>query len=336
MADPISAVSALISRAALVPKIFELVLHRQRAVPENPTEAKFRKSYGRVVTLLVKVLLPGAFQQVQLIEERILSGDDDVAITFRASYVADCNMSAVAGAIIAQVAITALSLPFLNQTHWVARAFWMLSRPDTKVLIDMLDEPGFAEQCREPRRTFEHAILNARSASLFSALVLLTPSFMIEIALSAFLLGLGVYLGCLWTRHLDNPGGSNDPRNIFIIYVLCVVIVISLWAMPSAYKSLEMDSFEDQKRDRRQQGPPQATYWERIRALRYPKEKGMQSLVDELRQTNRLQQESIAANRQLTNEISKLLAKYEPETAQEDGKTQLGHDEHAGPATENA
>ncbi|KAJ6138338.1 hypothetical protein N7471_004824 [Penicillium samsonianum] len=53
--------------------------------------------------------------------------DDDQAIEFRKSVQDECSMIAVAAALVAQIAITSLSLSDLSKTHWVARGLFALS-----------------------------------------------------------------------------------------------------------------------------------------------------------------------------------------------------------------
>lgn len=61
---------------------------------------------------------------VNQVREHFIRGDGglDQAMSFKDSYTPTLNMVGVAGAIIAQIALTALSLPNLDDTHWTARA----------------------------------------------------------------------------------------------------------------------------------------------------------------------------------------------------------------------
>lgn len=65
------------------------------AVPES-AEKRFRQRYGPIVTYLLWIVSPATVEQMRLIEDRILSRDDEAAITFRNSHVSDCNLTAVA------------------------------------------------------------------------------------------------------------------------------------------------------------------------------------------------------------------------------------------------
>ncbi|KAI9708051.1 MAG: hypothetical protein M1820_004255 [Bogoriella megaspora] len=96
-------------------------------LPRHDWTVSFQSRYGLVALLFVQIVLPNAASQLQFIEESILQSGDDLVLRFKESFVFDCNMIAVAGAIIAQIAITANAVNFLSQAHWLARAFWIAS-----------------------------------------------------------------------------------------------------------------------------------------------------------------------------------------------------------------
>jgi hypothetical protein len=102
MADPISVVGSVIGAASLGFQIFDGI-RKSNQFLQQPAEAGLRTHYGVFPTLMVKILMPDVFQRVQLVEDRIFPGDDEVVIAFRNSYISDCNMTAVA-----------VSLSFLN------------------------------------------------------------------------------------------------------------------------------------------------------------------------------------------------------------------------------
>ena len=93
--DPISAVGSVIGAASLGFQIFDGI-RKSNQLLQQPAEARLRTHYGGFPTLMVKILMPDAFQRVQLVEDRIFPGDDEVVIAFRNSYISDCNMTAVA------------------------------------------------------------------------------------------------------------------------------------------------------------------------------------------------------------------------------------------------
>ena len=77
------------------------------------------------------------------------------------------------------------------------------------------------------------------SASWWSAFILVVPFIFMNLSLGSFLLGLGVYLGFVWTRDLDSGAGKYDSRNIFILFLVVVTSCLYLYAGPAAYKKRE-------------------------------------------------------------------------------------------------
>ena len=113
--------------------------------PESSTESHIRTKHGAFVLNAVRFLMPSVSSQLKHIDQYVLHGKDEILLEFRKAYISDCNMTSVAvsvsnflflsrissnvikGAIVTQVAITALSLPYLSQSHWVARACFVIS-----------------------------------------------------------------------------------------------------------------------------------------------------------------------------------------------------------------
>ncbi|KAI1387220.1 uncharacterized protein F4822DRAFT_276805 [Hypoxylon trugodes] len=90
------------------------------------THRIYRKD-GLVAVLLLN-LLPGASSAIDRIDKIISDTGTDARLSeFRQSLSSSMNMVAVAGAIIAQVAITGLSLEGIDQAHWTAAAFLVAS-----------------------------------------------------------------------------------------------------------------------------------------------------------------------------------------------------------------
>ncbi|KAF7507474.1 hypothetical protein GJ744_010405 [Endocarpon pusillum] len=74
------------------------------------------------------VLLFFGSQTTWRIEAQVLGKlDDKEALEFKKSVQDECTMISVAAAIVAQIAVTALSLTDLSRSHWVARGFLVFS-----------------------------------------------------------------------------------------------------------------------------------------------------------------------------------------------------------------
>ena len=84
--------------------------------------------FGILPALALRLGLFEAKGLVDEVREHFIRGDGglDQAIAFKDSYTPTFSMVGVAGAIIAQIALTALTLPNLDDTHWTARASFVI------------------------------------------------------------------------------------------------------------------------------------------------------------------------------------------------------------------
>jgi hypothetical protein len=80
---------------------------------------------GIILTSIVSAVFPSALGIMDRVEQSVLPENMD-ALAFKTSFIGDLQMLSVTGAIIAQVAITALALPSLNGTHWIAKACFVV------------------------------------------------------------------------------------------------------------------------------------------------------------------------------------------------------------------
>lgn len=67
-----------------------------------------------------------------------------------------------------------------------------------------------------------------------SVLTVSAPGLLLSASLCFLLVGFGVYLGFMWTRALDDLAGSNDNREVFIIYVVSLIFCYGLCSMSDA------------------------------------------------------------------------------------------------------
>jgi hypothetical protein len=85
--------------------------------------------------------------------------------------------------------------------------------------------------------------------SAASVLTISAPNMLLSASLNSFLIGLGVYVGFIWTRNLDESAGANDSRAVFITYVVSLTVCYGIYAlsgvvMRSSYLS-EFDFLKD-------------------------------------------------------------------------------------------
>ena len=84
--------------------------------------------FGIFPAIVLRLGLFEAKDVVNQVREHFIRDDGGLeqAMAFKDSYTPTFNMVGVAGAIIAQIALTALSLPDLDGTHWTARAAFVV------------------------------------------------------------------------------------------------------------------------------------------------------------------------------------------------------------------
>jgi hypothetical protein len=190
-------------------------------------------------------------------------------------------------AIIAQVAITALSLESLSQANWTAKAAFVaslvtgclsvyfactiqqqLNQLSTTAQMRMWlskanPKQGERRDRREGRDESKSSWANdmsrlynyladvfwklqntelateierERVPSVNVALMLTTPTQLLTFSLSAFLVGLGVYLGFIWSHNLDPETGKRGSGYVLIVYVAFTVLALMTYYIPAGLK----------------------------------------------------------------------------------------------------
>ncbi|KAL2042320.1 hypothetical protein N7G274_004809 [Stereocaulon virgatum] len=224
------------SRFTLLRLLILSLLRRQKS--------RIAQNYGPLIGTVFAVIARGTATQYERIEKAILYGGDDEAVAFRDAVTNECNMTAVAGAIIAQVAITGLSLPNLSSTHWIARTFLLLAVVSGCLsvyyacilhrIVGKLYRPDqIRNWLRLPPPTDTEEEINVFRPSLAAVLIVGAPFIMIKFSIILFLLGLIVYQGLIWTRGLDPNGGIGDSRAVFICFMvgtsICVIFFVGIF-----------------------------------------------------------------------------------------------------------
>ena len=85
------------------------------------------KEYGLANTILINFALPEAGHTIYRVRNHLLGQEEEHIRLFKKSFTESFAMIGVAGAIIAQIAITGLSLDKLDETHWTAYAAFVVS-----------------------------------------------------------------------------------------------------------------------------------------------------------------------------------------------------------------
>lgn len=106
-------------------------------------------------------------------------------------------------------------------------------------------DPGDFNPNQRDRRNLKRAIINqCFTPSASSVITVSAPQMLLSTSLCSLLIGFGVYLGFLWTRSLDQTGGVNDSRNVFITYITGLIVSGLVYSISQLFQ-------DDDKRDER-------------------------------------------------------------------------------------
>ncbi|KAH8768849.1 hypothetical protein F5883DRAFT_63347 [Diaporthe sp. PMI_573] len=201
------------------------------------------------------LLLVFGSSAVWRMQVRVLASKDDrVALDFKDATKQESNMVAVAGTILAQIAITALSLSNLSQAHWTARGFFTFSLVSSIISVyyasqqhRVLSRFLSSEEIRAWMRRKSEQEENKRwmptkrasksdpdidiLPSITSVLTYSAPNALLSASVCAFLVGLGIYLGFVWTNDLDQSASPSDSRAVFVTYIVSVSVCYSLYSL---------------------------------------------------------------------------------------------------------
>lgn len=241
------------------------------------------KRYGMSIAFLVTFLSNDTAIRYERVERDVLNGSAEDALAFKQAITDECNMTAIAvsvsgdlsslkyklsmykvsgavlllkdilnflqGVIIAQVAITSLSLPNLSSTHWVARAFFLLAiisgclsvyyACSLQRKVGTLFQPESIKNWLRMPPSSDTKKYEPSGASLSAILILSSPFNMMKVSIFALLVGLGIYQGFTWTRALDTSAGKGDSRSVFITFLVATGVCFGFFLLTSATKRAE-------------------------------------------------------------------------------------------------
>lgn len=151
----------------------------------------------------------------------------------------------------AQIAITALSLADLSQTHWTARGLFTFSLVSSIIAVYyagsqhrtigrclsasqikawIVSDEGFDGTGFFYRDTQKY-MSDVRKPAASSILSISAPVLLLSASLNSFLAGFGVYLGFVWTKSLDEEATAGDSRNVFLVYVIGLGVCYGIYAL---------------------------------------------------------------------------------------------------------
>lgn len=148
----------------------------------------------------------------------------------------------------------------MDQTHWVARGFFIFGLVTSLMSVYYATtlhrimgrqlEPAYVRawirgfRNEEERRRFgdrtdpqdfhghgaQDMIDCCFRPAYATVLTLSAPQVLLSTSLFALLIGIGVYLGFMWTNHVDDGYGKHDSRNIWIVYLITAVISVLVYS----------------------------------------------------------------------------------------------------------
>ncbi|KAI8934512.1 hypothetical protein NX059_008212 [Plenodomus lindquistii] len=221
------------------------------------------KEYGWLVTWIQYAFFADAFTIMDRVECQIRHASDEQVVAFIRSQAASFNMIGVAGAIIAQVAVSAMSLTKIGTSHWTIQAFFIASlvtgclsvffscsislainglhdAPDIKDFLFMsttaeihadiaqIPTPYTEAGLAELARLVEEGKWTVASSP--AATMLVVPRTLLNIALNSFLIGLGIFLGMLGHAELKDAYG--DWIGVLAFYAFSAVSGILMYYIP--------------------------------------------------------------------------------------------------------
>lgn len=262
-------------------------------VSGHNTSERIRREHSFVKWLVVATMFSSTLRTMDRVEKSVLTAASD-PVAFRNAFISDFNSLAVTGAIISQVAITAITLPYVKQVHWTAQGAFitslvlgclsvffstriqrsltaLASADDVKdwlcKLISRRQYDAF-EKALRPRITHAQAASSGgerkilrkeivqfleghrwKHASFYSCAILSTPPELLNASMGAFLVGLGIYLGCVWEQDLDPISGTTASRALLICYVVVAVLGLGRFYWADHGKEKELSPIREWLRD---------------------------------------------------------------------------------------
>lgn len=173
----------------------------------------------------------------------------------------------IKGAIVAQIAITALSLEYLEDTHWTASAAFVISlvagllsvyyacilqqqlsglhSPEETLLWltitvralphPLIPEMGILEFWHHAQTYKDNDLIPSFNA----ALLLVVPSILLNWSSVTLLIGIGIYFGMIYAENLGSLRGNNSNLAILLVYVLFTSGALLGYLWPLLQKALE-------------------------------------------------------------------------------------------------
>ncbi|KAL4919267.1 hypothetical protein BDW62DRAFT_200146 [Aspergillus aurantiobrunneus] len=217
----------------------------------------YRKYYGPVGGTLLQCFGSSVIWKTQL--QVLTSEDPEIARHFRKANQQESNMMAIAGTILAQIAITAFTLTDIDRAHWTARGCFAASLVSSiisvyyaskqhTILGRCLNASDIKKWIRgnqrvTPTKNAEAPWNETQVPSVATVLTISAPVALLSVAVYSFLAGLGLYLGFVWKNGLgDSP--ASDNLAIFITFIVSLSVCHSVYALCTMVAAEQVDDSE--------------------------------------------------------------------------------------------
>ncbi|KAF9056709.1 hypothetical protein BDP27DRAFT_1242425 [Rhodocollybia butyracea] len=202
-------------------------------------------------------------QGLEKIEEIINYGADEEVLGLRRSYIDSFNMVAIVGALLAQLAVSSLSLPGLNQTTYFSRGALILSMAVglLAVFFTCVQQRalGFLQRPVEVRAWLSNGVYYTNQkgdetfqSSYISHLFLQLPYELMGISISLYLGSIGIYLGSAYVQRvpltLGVDGESVGNLGVLFAFIVCTTFPLLVFSQLLGGKEMESEKCAEEMR----------------------------------------------------------------------------------------
>jgi ABC-type multidrug transport system fused ATPase/permease subunit len=152
---------------------------------------------------------------------------------------------------VAQAGLTALQLPAIEETHFIARGTFVMSLMLSylSVFFSGLQQSSFG-RAAEPTdlrlwlssgvRWDEKKKKAELESSMVAHMILQAPFEIVVMSITLFVIGFGVYLGSAWAAGVKMDTGSQGNRAVLIAFIIPTVFVLLMYGHMMGLKDREL------------------------------------------------------------------------------------------------
>ncbi|KAL8637103.1 MAG: hypothetical protein Q9228_005587 [Teloschistes exilis] len=198
--------------------------------------------YGAFWGPILVAFTEATIERLVRLEQDVIDGPNECLLGFKTSLASELSMVAVAGAILAQIAVTSLSLPDIAEVHWIVRGFFACGLAFGLLSVQFavmqqrtmgnLHQPSSVRAwllANSYTKIGRESMEERHKVSFTAAFLTQIPYTMIEYGSAFLIVGLGLYFGYAWKKKLDTETGPQDNRNVFIMYIACTGVMVMQW-----------------------------------------------------------------------------------------------------------